>query len=295
MTLTETTSEHTSPLSQLLRGFSVEITPGDERSIDVAVKTLPKNTETFIASLPKGNLDAVVSAAARLRRGGLIPVPHLAARNLAGEAQLDALLERLRSEAGVDRALVIAGDRPEPAGVYNDSLQILQSGLLEKHGLKTVYLSCYPEGHPRIGDQQLALARAEKLRLAKGAAFRVGFVSQFCFETEPMVRLAREIRAEGIDEPLRIGLAGPTGAAVLLKYALICGIGPSIRALRERDSLTKNMVSGNPEQLLAHLAHAQKSEPALSINGVHFFTFGALSRTTDMLAQFLGQKAHEFT
>jgi methylenetetrahydrofolate reductase (NADPH) len=272
-------------ITALLRGFSVEITPGDVKSINVAAMTLPENTETFIASLPNGHLDDVVETAVRLAQGGLCPVPHLAARNLTSKAHLEGLLKRLAGEAGIDRALVIAGDRPGPSGPYSQSLQILSSGLLQKHGVRTVYLSCYPEGHPRITGDQLLLARRQKLAAAKEAGFEVGFVSQFCFESAPIIRMAEQLRQEQVDSHLRIGLAGPTGPATLLKYAAICGVGPSIRAIRDRQSLARNMMASNVEGLVVELASAQRSQPTLGLQGLHFFTFGALARTAQMIAR----------
>jgi methylenetetrahydrofolate reductase (NADPH) len=277
-------------VKRLLCGFSVEITPGDSKSLDAAASVLPPGTEVFIASLPKGNLGDVVDAAVRLCGGKLVPVPHLAARNLAGEAQLGEFLARLSGEAGVDRALVIGGDRDDPVGSYDYSLQILKSGLLRKHGVRSVYLSSYPEGHPRIANARLITARAEKLTACVEAGLTAGLVSQFCFETAPIVRMARDLRQQGIHNPLRVGLAGPTGAAVLLKYALVCGVGASIRALRERQSLAKNAIAGDTEGLLAELAGAHAAEPALGIGGVHFFTFGSLSRTADMLARLMNEE-----
>jgi methylenetetrahydrofolate reductase (NADPH) len=267
-----------------LQVFSVEITPGDEKSLHAA-KDLPKGTEVFIASLPKGNWDAVVDAAARLRSGGLTPVPHLAARNLASGTQLDDLLRRLAGEAGIDRALVIGGDRDKPLGPYEWSLQILNSNLLQRHGIRTVYLSCYPEGHPSIDDVRLAQARSEKIAAAEREGFEIGLISQVCFESAPMIAMLRDLRQQRMAHPVRIGLAGPTKAVTLLKYALVCGVGPSVRALREKDSMAKSLLSGNTEELLWELARAQSHEPGLGLGGIHFFTFGSLSRTRDLLAR----------
>lgn len=275
----------------LLRSYSIEIASHDERSAAIAVETLPSGAETFIASLPKTLPDEVVGAARRLHRGGLSPVPHIAARNLRSERELDGLLERLAAEAGVDRALLVGGDRNEPAGPYVDSLQVLNSGLLEKHGIRTVYLPCYPEGHPRIDDGRLRRARQDKLAAAQKAGLSTAFVSQFCFEAAPITRLARDLRAEGIEAPLRIGIAGPVSPGTLLKYALLCGVGPSIRVLRERDGVARALIAGDAAHLLAEIALAQKNEPALAIGSIHFFTFGAVSRTTAMVAQIMQQAA----
>jgi methylenetetrahydrofolate reductase (NADPH) len=266
----------------LLRRFSIELTPGDEKSIKAAER-LPKGTEVFIANLPKGSNDAVIEAASRLRKAGLTPVPHIAARNMPSDAELDRLLRQLADRVGVDRALVIAGDRDDARGPYSDSLAVLKSGLLQGHGIEKVYLSCYPEGHPRIDAPKLSAARTEKVAVAEAAGLAVGFISQFCFEAPPFLAMARELRDEGFNQPLRLGLAGPTGLLTLAKYAALCGVGPSIRALRERSSLATGAMAGSTEELLAELGRAAAADPSLRIGGIHFFTFGALARTADFI------------
>jgi methylenetetrahydrofolate reductase (NADPH) len=129
---------------------AVEWRLGDERSIEAAGRTLPCSMLTFIPDFARGQIDQFLAAAGRLRQLGLIPVPHLAARNIKGEAELNWLLTNLRYKASVVRALIIAGDRDQPAGPYHSSLQLLQSGLLRKRGIEALYLAAYPAGHPRI-------------------------------------------------------------------------------------------------------------------------------------------------
>jgi methylenetetrahydrofolate reductase (NADPH) len=167
---------------------------------------------------------------------------------------------------------------------------VLNSGLLQRHGIEKVYLSCYPERHPHIETQTLTAARAEKVAASEAAGLAIGFISQFCFETAPMIAMMREIRHQGYKQPLRIGLAGPAGPLILLKYAALCGVGPSVRALRDRSSMVTNAMAGSTEQLLAELAEASVREPALRIGGVHFFTFGALARTAEMIGRLMLQK-----
>ena len=279
-------------LPALLSAFSIELTPGDDKSIDAASRLLPVATETFISGLRRVRVEQVVSTAVRLRQAGMTPVPHVAARNFARACELDSFLSRLSAEADVKRVLVIAGDRERPAGPYHDSLAILQSGLLEGHGINTVYLSCYPEEHPRIASSRLEQARAEKLSAALKAGLAVGFISQFCFEAAPILRLARRLTKQGIEAPYRMGVAGPASRATLLKYAMMCGIGPSIRALRERSGLATSMLSGEtPEELLREVALAQANDPTLRIAGVHFFTFGALANSAELIRRLTGGKA----
>jgi methylenetetrahydrofolate reductase (NADPH) len=274
----------------MLRGYSAEVTSGDQESIEAAAQ-MPAGAEVFIASPPSDRTERQVRAAAQLRRAGLVPVPHLVARNLKNIAELNILLERFVGEAGVDRALILAGDRDQPSGDLSTSLQILESGTLNKHGISRIALSAYPEGHPRISTAALVAARAAKLAAAKKANLEVTLISQFCFEAAPIVAMARQIRAEGIAAPLRVGVAGPATRASLLKYAIICGVGASMRALKERPA-ARNMFAGDtPDDLLTEVARARAAEPELGIQGVHFFTFASLAKTIHYLAGHQGPRA----
>ena len=279
-------------LGDLLENYSAEVTSGDRKSIDAASTMMQRGAEVFIASLPTDTGDRQVAAAAQLKRAGLTPVPHIVARNLKNHADLDALLGRLVNDAGVDRALILAGDRDHPAGDFKSSLQLLETGLLGKHGIRKIALSWYPEGHPRIPPADLITARADKLAVAAEAQLEVTLVSQFCFESSPIIATARQIRAEGVTVPLRVGVAGPASRTSLLKYAMICGVGASLRALKERPA-ARGMLSGDtPEELLSEVAQAQSDEPALGIQGVHFFTFASLAATAKFVEEHRQRGAH---
>jgi methylenetetrahydrofolate reductase (NADPH) len=280
-------------LTTLLRNVSVEVTPVDTTSIEAASKVLPAQTEVFIACPRSVGSKPIISAAVRLREANMIPVAHLPARNLSDEFELTSLLERLSGEAEVTRVLVVGGDRDVPAGPYDCGLQIIRAGLLERYGIRTVYLPCYPEDHPRIETAKLEASRREKLAVARNAGFQIGFISQFCFEPEPIIALAKRLRGHG-PVPYRVGVVGPVSHGKLLKYALMCGVGPSIRALRERRNLAKNMLSReNPEQLLREIAIAKATDATLGISGIHFFTFGALAASADFINRMTGIQKSE--
>ena len=167
----------------------------------------------------------------------MVAIPHIVARNIPSHAVLDDMLARLAGEAGVDRAHVVGGDRDNPAGEFDSALQLLETGLFAKYGINRIALACYPEGHPRISDEVLEQARIDKMRAAAEQGLQVWMVSQFAFEAPPIIALARRMRAQGIDVPYRVGIAGPASHATLLKYAMLCGVGTSLRALRERRGL----------------------------------------------------------
>ena len=281
MTTTTTgKAEARSALAGFLRDYSSEVTARDRRSIEAARDLLPRGSEVFIAAIPGESEDRLVAAAVALRAAGMVPVPHIVARNIESRKGLEDLVGRLTGEAGLDRALVLGGDRDIPAGAFDSSLQLLQAGVFERHGVRRIFLGCYPEGHPRIVDAVLEDARAAKLRLAAELGLDVTLINQFCFEARPILALARRMRSLGVTVPFRVGVAGPAARATLIRYALMCGVGASMRGLRQRHALARNLLSGEtPEALLTEVALAQAAEPGLGLSGVHFFTFGALARS----------------
>ncbi len=280
-------NEATSALAALLRDYSAEVTAPDRKSLDEAADVMRPGSRVYIASLPSDTADRQVAAATHLSRIGLIPVPHIVARNIKDRAALEYLLARLAGEAGVDRALVLGGDRDRSAGDYDSALQLIETGLLQKYGLKRIAIGCYPEGHPRIADAVLDAALFKKLASAESAGLEVIMISQLCFDAGAIIRFAERIRAEGVKARYRVGVAGPAKRSTLLKYALICGVGPSLRALKERQDLAQSLLVGEtPEALLTEVAVALARNPALNIWGVHFFTFAALRKSIEWAERF---------
>lgn len=275
-------------MSDFLNGYTAEVTSGDKKSINAAEKMMSKGSEIFVASLPKDTIDKQVAAVVKIRQAGLTPVPHIVARNVENLATLDETLQRFSNEAKVNTALILGGDRDDPIGDFDASLQLIETGLLQKAGIKKIYLGCYPEGHARISDDILDAARTAKLLTAEKAGLEVELVSQFCFESAPIIEFAKKLRKEGVKAPFRVGVAGPSSRATLVKYAIICGVGASLRALKERQNLAKNMAAGEtPEKLIGDLAVALENEPELGFNGVHFFTFGSLEKSAEFVNGFV--------
>jgi len=276
-------------LAQLLTRYSAEVTSRDKKSLEAAAELLKPGTEVFVAALPNDSIDRVVQAVVQVREAGMTPVPHIVARNQESRAALDELLGRLKAEAALDRALVLGGDRDKAAGEFDCALQLIETGLFQKHGIGRIGLACYPEGHPRIPEDKLRAAVPQKLAAAKAAGLEVWLISQFCFDPKPVIALAERLRAEGVTQPLRVGVAGPADHGTLMKYAMICGVGASLRALKQRGEMTKNLLAGEtPEELLTEVARAQQANPALGIDSVHFFTFGSLAKSANWAASMTG-------
>jgi methylenetetrahydrofolate reductase (NADPH) len=268
---------------ELLCGASLEVSAQDPLAGDALRDVVPPLATIYINYAPSDNHHGIVAAAARLKRAGFDPVPHVAARTLASFTQLNDYLLRLTGEAGVADALVIAGDLERPVGPFECSLQILATGLLEKHGIRRFGIAGYPDGHPRIARARLDAALTAKAALARERGLVLRIVTQFGFDAGSILSWIRDCRARGIDAPIHVGLAGPASLSTLVKFAVRCGVGDSLRALANgQASLTRLLTEAGPEPVIRHLAARQ--DLRRDIAGLHLFTFGGIRRTATWLA-----------
>lgn len=272
-------------IAEQLRGYSIELPPGDSKVVDVAIERLDPGTEVSLTWIPGSNPTNMIAPAARLRKAGHFPMPHIGARHIESERQLEELAERLAGEAGVDRALVIGGDRAKPAGPYDSSLAVMQSGVFQKAGILRMAVAGFPEGNPHIDESVLREALASKFEFARDAGIRLSIMTQFAFRAEPIVRWLRSIRKNGIDVPVRVGLAGPARLMTLALYAVRCGIGNSLHVLTENPSFAKALVDKGPEPIIRDITSSISDDNGASpgIAGFHFYVFGGLTRTMDWI------------
>ena len=266
------------------RRFSIEVTLRDKTAIDGLRKFLPAGQEIFIACLPGDSLDDLIDTAVHIQQCGMITTPHIAARNITSRQELETALQRLCQEAGVKSALVIGGDRDTPIGNYTSSHQLIKTGLFQKYEFQKLYIACYPERHPGIPHKLLASERRKKLAAIREAGLNACLISQFAFEADPIIEFAMRLNEE-TSIPLRVGLAGPVKNTALIKYAMLCGVGSSLRALRRNKRLLGLMTNRYaPESLLKQLREALPNTSGL-IDGIHIFTFGQLTGTAEWIAK----------
>src|SRR5215467_9583632 len=159
------------PIQNLIRNYSLETTVGQAQRIRHFDEVVSLGTRIYIPYTPHTEFAEMIRLAARLRCEGMEPVPHLVARCMESLATLDGLLTRLSGEAGVTQALVVAGDIDKPEGQLHSTLEILESGALEKHGIRTIGVAGHPEGHRDVSDSILreALRRKNEYAAKTGA------------------------------------------------------------------------------------------------------------------------------
>ncbi len=268
----------------LLPGYSIELNPGEAKTLQAAAERLDPGTEVSLAWIPGSNPMEMIAPAASLKRAGHIPMPHIGARHLQSAAQLQGLAEQLK-DAGVDRILIIGGDRAAPAGPYDSSLAVMRTGAFQKAGITRMAIGGFPEGNPYISEKILNEALQAKVSFARREGLQLSIITQFCFKAEPVIAWVQAVRACGIDVPIRVGLAGPASLLTLMRYAVRCGVGNSLHVLKENPSFARILTERGPEpiirELAASMAHGDGWQ--LGIAGLHFYVFGGFKKTLDWI------------
>jgi methylenetetrahydrofolate reductase (NADPH) len=265
-------------IASLAASCSLETTASPRAVDEVCAVPLPRGTSVYITALPNNAPEAVVEAAFRLCEAGLEPVPHIASRHYASRDALEQTLARLTGEAGVRQVLAIGGDVDQPRGPFASGRDVIETGLLERHGIERAGIAGYPEGHPRIAPSMLDQELLLKVASLRRRGITPHIVTQFCFEAAPILAFVSRCAEHFPQVPVHVGLAGPAKLSTLIKYAVSCGVGNSLRALRRNASFGKLLTENSPEPILRALAEADAPVAQL-----HLFPFGGIARTAAWL------------
>ncbi|CAG7855839.1 methylenetetrahydrofolate reductase (NADPH) [biofilm metagenome] len=265
----------------LLKGFSIEITTKEAAGIGVFRKFIPEGTEVYIVATPHTKPDEVISLARRLHHQGMIPVPHIAARALGSMDGLVRWLRVLNHEANVDKALIVAGgSQDNPAVLFSSSLDLVMSHVLTDNGIRDLRFAAHPEGHPLLPDSRLFEIMLEKQKTGEKFGVKTSLVTQFFFDFNAVAHWERKLIKLGINMPVKVGFHGIVGIASLIRYAHYCGVGRSLKQLKQNPSTwLKTVVLATPEKLILDLAKHCQLHPRHLFAGCHFFPFGNFERT----------------
>lgn len=278
-------AEFTACAAELVAGGSLEISAEAIADIAAIAALLPVGTRVYVNHSPRHALADALPALAALRNAGLEPVPHMAARRILSHAEARAFLDRAADEAGVSKVLLVGGDDRQSRGPYDSAVALLRDGVFAQSGVREIGVAGYPEGHPGIANAILKQALQEKLSLAAAQGLGIHLVTQFSFAPGRVIEycagLARELPAL----PVYVGVAGPTDARALLRFAQRCGVSASLRALKEQGMATVRLVTHtDPGEQLAAVARYCAAHPSCNIVGVHLFSFGSATRAATWMA-----------
>ena len=268
------------PRHNMVDGYSLEMTAKELDGLREAAPLIRPDTQIAVTFLPGEEMEQRVEAAVLVRELGFEPIVHLSARRLESREQLDWYLGEITSKAGVKRVFVIAGDPPEPEGPYENSLQIIESGLLEKHGIEIVGIGGHPEGHPNNTKAELWDWMERKLAAVRAHGMVPLVVTQFAFDDDAIIEWIAEMRTRGIDVPVRLGVPGPAGIKRLLGFAARCGVGASASVMKKYGvSITNLIGSAGPDKLINSLDKGLTEKHGRV--RLHLYPFGALKASAE--------------
>jgi len=281
----------------LIAGYSIEVMPRTAAKIEDFKTLLPKGTRVYIAHIEGTPIEDMVSTAKRLTDDGFAVMPHFPARIIPTLATLEDWIKRYHNEAGVEQALLLGGGVASPAGDLNSSMQLIDSGLFDKYGFKRLHVAGHPEGNKDIDLDGSTRIVDEALRIKHAFAQRSGaemaIATQFAFDAKPVIAWAERIAAAGVKLPIHLGIAGPTKLQTLIKFAIACGVGPSLNVLQKRAmDLSKLLTPYEPTEVLAEIADYKAAHPESLIQQIHVFPLGGIRASAEwMNEQLTGEKS----
>ncbi|MEM6375505.1 MAG: methylenetetrahydrofolate reductase [Pseudomonadota bacterium] len=279
----ESTSYRTpnAQLEAFLSGYSIEVMPRTAEKVEDFRDLLPRGTRVYIAHIEGTPIEDMVRTARRLADEGYAAMPHFPARIIADQATLEDWIARYQGEAGVDQALLLAGGVAKPHGAFDSSMQLMESGAFDRAGFKRLHVAGHPEGNrdidPDGGMKNVEDALRWKQAFSERTDAQIALATQFSFEARPIIDWVNGMAEAGITLPVHIGIAGPAKLQTLIKFAIACGVGPSLKVLQKRAmDVSKLLLPYEPTDVLTELAAHKAAHPDFNIEQVHFFPLGGI-------------------
>jgi len=275
------TTTVTPEMEAFLQGYSIEVMPRTAAKVDDFRALLPQGTRVYIAHIEGTPIEDMVATAKRINSEGYDVMPHFPARIIKDAATLENWIAMYQGEANVKQALMLAGGVAEPHGDFADSMQLLETGLFDKAGFERLHVAGHPEGNkdidPSGGTANVDAALQWKQEFSQRTDAKMALATQFAFEAGPIIEWANGVKAAGVDIPIHIGIAGPAKLQTLIKFAIACGVGPSLKVLQKRAmDVSKLLLPYEPTDVLTELAAHKAANPDFNIESVHFFPLGGI-------------------
>lgn len=265
-------------LEAFLQGYSIEVMPRTAEKVEDFRALLPAGTRVYIAHIDGTPIEEMVATAKRIGAEGYTVMPHFPARIIKDRATLLDWVARYK-DVGVRQGLILAGGVASPVGEFSTSMQLLESGAFD--WFERLHVAGHPEGNKDIdpdgSDRMVMEAARWKTAFAERTDAKMAMATQFCFEAQPVIDWVNRLQAEGIALPVHIGVAGPAKLQTLIKFAIACGVGASLRVLQKRAmDVTKLLLPYEPTEFLTELAAHKAANPGFGIEQVHFFPLGGI-------------------
>lgn len=264
-----------------LQDYSIEVMPRTAEKVENFRDLLPEGTRVYIAHIEGTRIEHMVATAKRLNADGYTVMPHFPARIIKDRATLGDWIARYQGEADVKQALLLAGGVATPHGDFDSSMQLMETGLFDEAGFERLHVAGHPEGNRDIDADgsmtNVTAALKWKNDFQSRTDAQMALATQFAFDAKPIIAWADDLAAEGITLPVHIGIAGPAKLQTLIKFAIACGVGPSLKVLQKRAmDVTKLLLPYEPTDVVTTLAAHKAANPDFNITNVHFFPLGGI-------------------
>ncbi|MBA2637514.1 MAG: methylenetetrahydrofolate reductase [Solirubrobacterales bacterium] len=248
---------------------------------EAQVEQLPPDAVVPVTCSPRVGIEATLRASAYLRDRGHRPVPHIAARMVAGPSHLREIIGQV-DDLGLSEIFVVGGDIKDRVGPWDGGGALLEELTTFDHHVERIGIPAYPETHPLIGRADLTGFLKAKQPYADH------MVSQICFDPDTILAWVADMRAQGVTLPLHVGIPGPMEVRKLLATSLRIGVGASARFLSKQRGLAAKLLSRyRPDHLVSALA-PYMDDPDYAIAGFHVNTFNQVKATAEWLEAMRG-------
>jgi len=169
-------------------------------------------------------------------------------------------------------------------------MQLLETGLFDRAGFTRLHVAGHPEGSrdidPDGSDRNVMDALRWKQAFSERTDAAMALTTQFVFEAAPVLAWAEAIRAAGIALPVHVGIAGPAKLQTLIRFAIACGVGPSLKVLQKRAmDVTRLLLPYEPTAILADLATDAAEHAHGPIEQIHLFPLGGIQAAAEWAAE----------
>ncbi|MDT8409652.1 MAG: methylenetetrahydrofolate reductase [NAD(P)H] [Wenzhouxiangellaceae bacterium] len=210
------------------------------------------------------------------RETGIPAAPHISCMS----EDIEGIRELLDTylEAGVDRLVVLRGDRPSGggSGVFDYAVDLVRF-VREHYGRRFhIEVACYPEYHPEAKTPEMDLMRF-KDKVDAGAD---GAITQYFFNFDCYQRFMEDCARLNIDVPVTPGIMPITNYSSLLRFSKMCGadmpkwIFKRIQALENAEDFRSLRAFG--EDVVGSLCRQLLDAGA---PGIHFYTLNRAQPT----------------
>jgi methylenetetrahydrofolate reductase (NADPH) len=275
-------------VKNFLNGYSIEVTPNAAAKIENFADVLPANTRIYIAHIEGTPFEEMLKTAKKITDEGFTPMPHFPARIIDSKKTLESWISQYSDEANVQEALLIAGGANKPIGEFNSSIQLIETEFFDKFNFKRIHIAGHPEGNKDIDkdntNNNVNKALSWKNEYAKRTDAQMAIATQFCFDSDAIIKWANSLMEMHIDIPVHIGIAGPAKLQTLIRYSIECGVGASMKVLQKRaKDITKLLLPYEPNEVINGLAIHKANNPNFNIEKVHFFPLGGTKTTANWI------------